>query len=187
MFNQVSADGYFTAPDDSLDWVVRDPDVQQAGVDAMPKHDAVLFGRKTYEHFVAFWPRVLAGEIPQVTAPMREMAKWLHDVTKIVFSRTLKNPAWHHTRVVGEVDPRAIAAMKAETGKDMILFGSGTIVAQLTRHKLIDDYQFVVSPVLLGRGRTLLGDVPGPLGLQLTEARAFPKSGNVRLSYALPQ
>ena len=73
--------------------------------------------------------------------------------------------------------------MKQERGKDIIIFGSGSIVSQLARHGLIDEYQFVVSPSLLGSGQPLIGGAPAPTSLSLLEATAY-QSGNVLLRYA---
>ena len=75
--------------------------------------------------------------------------------------------------------------MKKQPGKDMMIFGSGSIVSQLTEHGLIDEYQFVVSPILLGSGRSLLSGVSKSSRLDLLEARKYP-SGNVMLRYARP-
>jgi dihydrofolate reductase len=76
--------------------------------------------------------------------------------------------------------------MKRQPGKDMIVFGSGSIVSQLTQHGLIDEYVFVVSPILLGSGRPLLSGVSGTFRLDLLEAKKF-QSGNVLLRYARPE
>ena len=72
------------------------------------------------------------------------MAIALNEKTKLVFSRTLKEVTWNNARLLRELDPRAIETMKQQPGKDMIIFGSGSIVSQLTQHRLIDEYQFVV-------------------------------------------
>jgi dihydrofolate reductase len=73
--------------------------------------------------------------------------------------------------------------MKEQPGKDLIVFGSGSVVSQLTQHRLIDEYQFVVCPILLGSGRPLLSGVSKRLRLDLLEAKALP-SGDVMLRYA---
>jgi len=75
--------------------------------------------------------------------------------------------------------------MKRQPGKDMIIFGSGSIVSQLTQHGLIDEYQFVVCPILLGSGRTLLSGVSKTSNLDLLEAKQYP-SGDVMLRYVHP-
>ena len=104
-------------------------------------------------------------------------------MTKLVFSRSLKDVTWRNSRLLRELDPREIETMKGQPGKDMIVFGSGSIVSQLTQHGLIDEYQFVVCPILLGSGRPLLSDVSKSVRLDLLEAKAYP-SGDVMLRYA---
>jgi dihydrofolate reductase len=190
-FNHVAADGYFAAPDGSLEWVVPDDQVTRDALKEMPGTDTVLFGRRTFELFEAFWPHVLDDPetAPDPHAPgrrsreTRDMAGWLNDAAKIVFSRTLKKVGWKNTRVVPELDPREIKAMKAGPGKDLILFGSGSIATELTRHGLIDEYRFVVDPVLLGSGRSLINGVPLAARLRFLGAKEYP-SGNTMLRYA---
>jgi dihydrofolate reductase len=114
---------------------------------------------------------------------MRGMAIWINAAKKIVFSRTRQQVTWSNSSLVRTFDPREIDAMKHQPGNDMLIFGSGSIASLLTRHGLIDEYQFVVNAVLLGDGRSLLTGVPQSLRLKLLEAKAFP-SGNVKLRYA---
>jgi len=191
MFNRVSADGYFAAPDGNLDWAVPDPQLDRAAVEAFDRFDTVLLGRRTYDAFESFWPHAL-DDSPTARDPhdagrrspeLRAMAVWLNQVTKLVFSRSRKEVTWKGTRLLRELDPRAIEQMKAQPGKDLIIFGSGSIVAELTRHGLIDEYQFAVSPILLGRGRSMIDGLPNSTRLELVEAKPYP-AGNVVLRYA---
>lgn len=192
-FNRVTANGYFAGADGGLGWVVPDEEVDQLGIQGMRGTDTILFGRRTYDLFASFWPHALEDS-DGATDPhrpgrrseaMRAMATWLNDTTKLVFSRTLAEVTWKNARLLRDLDPREIAAMKGAPGKGMILFGSGSIVSQLTEHGLIDEYQFVVCPVVLAGGRPLLSGLSKGLRLDLVEARAFP-SGNVLLRYARP-
>ena len=111
------------------------------------------------------------------------MATWINAATKIVFSRTRRDVTWHNSRLLHELDPRAVEAIKAEPGRDIMVFGSGSVVSQLAEHGLIDEYQLVVSPILLGDGRQLIRGLPRSVSLELLEAKAYP-SGNVMLRYA---
>jgi dihydrofolate reductase len=104
-------------------------------------------------------------------------------MTKLVFSKTLAQATWNNTRLLRDFDPRAIADMKQQPGKNMIVFGSGSIVSLLTRHGLIDEYQVVVAPVLLGGGKPLLAGLTQAARLELLDSKPFP-SGNVILRYA---
>ena len=193
MFNWMTANGYFAGADGNLDWVVPDDEQAKAAVDGIPLVDTVLFGRRTYEIFEKFWSH--AGD-DSSTAPdphhhgertkeHRAVAIWLNEMTKLVFSKSLKHATWKNSRVLHELDPREIETMKSQPGKDMIIFGSGTIVSQLTQHGLIDEYQFVVCPILLGSGRPLLSNVSKNLRLDLLEAKQYP-SGDVLLRYTRP-
>ncbi len=191
MFNNVSADGYFAGPDGDLNWVVPDPDIDKAAMSGSDNFDTVLFGRRTYELFASFWPHALDNASPsrdpqhiprELTPEIRAMATFLNDSVKLVFSRTLGNLTWKNSRLMGELDPSEVEKLKRGPGGDMLIFGSGTIVTRLTEHKLIDEYQFIVRPILLGAGRPLLGGVSTNLALRLEEARGFP-SGSVMLRY----
>jgi len=193
MFNRLSADGYFAGPDGNLDWVVQDDEVDKAGAANIPDTDTMLFGRKTYQMFESFWPNALkdadesGARKPHATgqrsASMKDMAVWINDATKLVFSKTLKNVTWKNSRLIPAFDPREIEAMKTQPGKDMIVFGSGSLVSQLTKHDLIDEYRFVISPTLLGDGQTLLKNVGKISKLKLTGCKGYP-TGNMILTYA---
>jgi dihydrofolate reductase len=191
MFNRVTADGYFAGPDGNLDWVVREEELDKAAEEGLSGADTILFGRQTFDLFERFWPHAL-DDSPTAPDPhsvgrrspaIRAMAIWINEATKLVYSRTRKEVTWRNSRLFHEFDPREIEAIKKQPGKDVMIFGSGSIVSQLTQNGLIDEYQFVVSPVLLGNGRQLLTGVPKCLKLDLLEAKKFP-SGNVRLRYA---
>jgi dihydrofolate reductase len=106
-------------------------------------------------------------------------------MTKVVFSRTMQDVTWRHARLLRALDPHEIETMKRQPGKDMMVFGSGSIVSQLTQHGLIDEYQFVVCPIFLGSGQPLLSGVSQRLRLDLLEAKPLP-SGDVLLRYARP-
>ena len=114
---------------------------------------------------------------------MKDMAVWINDATKLVFSKTLKNVTWKNSRLIPAFDPREIEAMKAQPGKDMIVFGSGSLVSQLTKHDLIDEYRFVISPTLLGDGQTMLNNVGKVSKLKLTDCKGYP-TGTMILTYA---
>ena len=191
-FNNVSADGYFAALDGKLNWVVPDAEMDKFVAEAIGRGgtDTILFGRKTYQMFASFWPHVLddAGTAPDPHTPgrtspeLRAMAVMLNETPKIVFSKTLKAVTWENSRLVRDLEPGEIEKMKKERGDDMMIFGSGSIASLLTRHGLIDEYLFAVSPILLGGGRTLLNGAAN-LNLDLQEERRFP-SGKVMLRYA---
>lgn len=189
-FNRVSADGYFSAPDGTLDWTVPEQELDRGVAENLGGTGTILFGRRTYDMFESFWPRALddsgTAEDPHAAGrrspEIRAMAEWINAAEKHVWSRTRKDVTWHNSHLHGEFDPRHVRALKDAPGKDMMIFGSGQIVSLLTWHGLIDEYHFIVGPVLLGSGKQLITGVPSTLKLELAESRSFP-SGNVRLRY----
>lgn len=193
LFDRVSAEGYFSGPDGNLNWTVSDDELDRSAADAIEGSGpgTMLFGRRTYQQFESFWPHALS-DAPAAPSPhrpghaspeLRAMAVWINESTKIVFSKTLKQVTWKNSRLLHELDPKEIETLKRQPGMDMMIFGSGSIASQLTQHGLIDEYQLIVSPVLLGTGRSLINGVTRSVRLELLEAKAFA-SGNVRLRYA---
>ncbi|HEU4558177.1 MAG TPA: dihydrofolate reductase family protein [Longimicrobium sp.] len=191
MFNQVSADGYFADDRGELGWVVPEPELDRSVASNLGGNGTILFGHRTYQMFESFWPHALddSPTSPDPHAPdhrspeLRAIAQWINDADKLVFSRTRGEVTWRNSRLVRELDPGEIEALKEEPGGDIMIFGSGSIVSQLTERGLIDEYQFLVCPVLLGSGRTLMNDVRKTPKLELLEVRSYP-SGNVMLRYA---
>jgi dihydrofolate reductase len=191
VFDRISADGYFSAADGALDWAVPDADLDKGAAGKLGDSDAMLFGRRTYDMFESFWPHVLRDP---ATAPdphnpgrhtpeMRTLAVWINEARKIVFSTTRKDVSWTNSELRRDIVPRDIEALKAQPGKTIMLFGSGSVVSRLSELGLVDEYQFVVCPVLLGGGRQLVSGMSGRLSLELLEARPFT-SGNVMLRFA---
>ena len=191
VFDRISADGYFSAADGALDWAVPDADLDKGAAGKLEDSDTMLFGRRTYDMFESFWPHVLKDP---ATAPdphnpgrhtpeMRSLAEWINAAKKIVFSTTRGEVSWTNSELRPDIVPREIEALKAQPGKTIMLFGSGSVVSRLSELGLIDEYQLVVCPVLLGGGRSLVSGMAGRVSLELLEARPFP-SGNVMLRFA---
>ncbi|MFL5573912.1 MAG: dihydrofolate reductase family protein [Gemmatimonadaceae bacterium] len=179
VFNSVTLDGYFSGPDGDLSWAHKsDPEWNEFVAGNAKGESALLFGRKTYEMMVAFWPTPAAME------QFPDVAKGMNDAPKIVFSRTLKKSPWKNTTVVSGDPAEEVRKLKNQNGAGMTLLGSGTIVAQLTDARLVDQYQVVVNNVVLGKGRTMFEGVKNKLDLKLANTRSF-KNGNVVLTYEL--
>lgn len=193
IYNHVSADGYFSTQDGKLDWVIQDQEIAKAGAAAASAEGVMLFGRRTYQMFESYWPHALdqlsgphGGEGPRGAGgsadSLRAMATWINASKKLVFSRTLEGVTWNNSELIHEFDPRQIEALKRSPGRDMIVFGSGSIASLLTEHGLVDEYHFVISPLILGSGRPLLSGIPKSTKLKLVESTSFP-TGNVVLRY----
>lgn len=191
LYQSVSADGYFATADGALDWVVHEPAIEQNAMASMAAGPGTLmFGRKTYDQFESFWPHALDGGGPRGPHgdanpdAIRAMANHINAAEKIVFSRTRTAVSWQGSRLIRDFDPKVVEAIKREPGRDIMVFGSGSIVARLTEHRLIDEYMLVVSPVLLGAGKPLLAGVATRTTLVLQQSDRFP-SGVVLSRYRL--
>ena len=179
VFNHTSLDGYFTDANGDMSFARNDhPDAEW---DAFVAGNAssggmLVFGRVTYDLMISFWPTPMAAE------NMPAVAERMNNLPKVVFSRTLKDVSWNNTKLVKNDMAGVIRRMKKDAGEDMVIFGSGTIVSQLTQEGLIDEYQIVVDPVVLGSGRTMFDGIKEKLPLRLTKTRTFG-NGNVLLCY----
>jgi dihydrofolate reductase len=177
VFNNVSVDGYIADDKGDMSWA-RNEDAEwneltqgNATGDGM-----LLFGRKTYDLMVSFWPT------PAAISMMPAVAEKMNSAKKVVFSKSMERAEWKNTTLVKSDPVEAVRKMKAEAGEGMVIFGSGTIVAQLAGAGLIDEYQIAVIPVVLGGGRTMFEGLEEKLKLKLTKHRVFG-NGSVLLHY----
>lgn len=158
-----SLDGYIAGPNGEIDWIVQEPGIDFAALFA--SFDTALLGRRTYEL------------TQQPGAPA-----WPADWRIHVFSRTL-DPAEHPAVTVVRADAgAAVAALRAETGRDIWLFGGGSLCASLLAADQVDKVEVVIMPVLLGRGIPLVALEASRTRLTLTRCDSYP-SGVVRLHY----
>ncbi len=179
VFNMISVDGFFAGPHGELDWHIVDEEFSQFAEEQLNEVDTLLFGRVTYEGMLSYWTT------PEAIADSPAIADKMNTLPKVVFSKTLDKVEWgqwdNATLVKGDMR-EAILALKAQSGKDMIIFGSGGIVATLTRLRLIDEYRLMVSPTILGNGQALFDTMEEKLPLKLINTRTF-NSGNILLYY----
>ncbi|HEV2320818.1 MAG TPA: dihydrofolate reductase family protein [Gammaproteobacteria bacterium] len=179
VFNNISLDGYFTGAGGDFSWAkdgMDDSEFSAFVAGNASGEGELLFGRVTYEMMASFWPT------PAAKAAMPEVAAGMSRSRKVVFSRRLTKADWQNTRLIkGELVAEA-RKLKQEEGPGMAILGSGSITAQLAAAGLIDEYQFVVNPVVLGTGRTMFEGLAKPLPMRLTESRAF-KNGKLFLRY----
>lgn len=179
MFNMVTVDGYFASTDGNIDWHVVDKEFDRWAAESMKEFDTVMLGRVTYDLFAGFWPEALDN--PKTSPEDRVVAKALSEWTKVVFSKFMDKADWQPAKILHEIDEKEIKRLKSSDGKDIALYGSGTIVRQLTELGLIDEYRFMLNPVILGQGKSLFEGVK-PKKLKLIDTKKF-ESGNVLLAY----
>jgi len=177
VFNMVSLDGYFVDSKGDMSWAHKNDEEWNAFTSGNASGNGVLvFGRVTYEMMASYWP----SEMALKTSPV--VAKGMNELPKIVFSRTLGAATWNNTKLLKGDLGAEVRKLKSEAGPDMVIFGSGTIVSQLTEQNLIDEYQIALSPIVLGKGRTLFEGVTDKLKLKLVNSRTFG-NGTVFVCY----
>ena len=140
--NSVTLDGFFEGPNKELDWHIVDEEVKQYANDLLSNVDAILFGRVTYQLMADYWPA--AATNPSISKGDLEIAHKMNNLPKIVFSKTLQEVRWNNSRLVKENIAEEISKMKQQPGKNMAIFGSGSIVSTFMQLGLIDEYRIIV-------------------------------------------
>jgi dihydrofolate reductase len=176
----VTLDGFIAGPNSEMDWVMVDEEMGKYENDLVSSADTLLLGRVTYQSFAGSWPHV--PDNPNVSEGEKEYARKLNAMRKLVFSRTLESVEWNNSTLVKEVVPEDIEKLKHEPGRDMVIYGSASLVRTLTNLGLIDEYQILVHPVILGSGKPLFQDIQHQVKLKLVNTKTHP-SGVVVLSY----
>ncbi len=149
----VSLDGFIAPPDGSLDWVVMDEGLTN-DVDALISTvDTAIYGRYTYEGMRDYWTTVPSN--PDATPHERHHAAWVEQATKLVFSTTLESADWNNSRLIKDNITEEIAKLKAQSGKDMMIFGSPRLTHTFMALDLIDEYRLMINPILLSAGTSL--------------------------------
>jgi dihydrofolate reductase len=174
----VSLDGFIETPTRSIDWVTIDEEIHTFFNDQARDHGVFLYGRRLYELMAAYWPT--ADLNPSAPAFEVDFARIWRDKPKIVFSKTLDKVEWN-SRLVRDNVVEEIIRLKAQPGQDLEI-GGPTLAASVMPLGLIDEYQLVVNPVVLGGGTPFFPTLSNPINLRLVETRTF-KAGVVLLSY----
>ncbi len=176
----VSLDGCIAGPGGDMRWVRVDEAVGKYEDDLVSAADTLLLGRVTYQSFAGSWPHV--PDNPAASEGEKAYARKLNAMRKVVCSRTLEAAEWNNSTVLREVTADDVAALKGEPGKDIVIYGSASVVQTLTALGLIDEYQLLVHPLVLGGGTRLFKDGGGRADLKLLHAKPFD-SGVVLLTY----
>jgi dihydrofolate reductase len=179
VFNHVSLDGYFVDAGGGMSWAhagMQDPEWNAFVAENATSDGTLVFGRVTYDLMVSYWPTPMAKQHDPA------IAERMNSLPKIVFSKTMDKASWNNTKLVKGDLATEVRELKQESGGGMVILGSGSIASQLAEAGLIDAYQFVVNPIILGKGRTMFAGVKDKLSLKLTKTRAFG-NGNVFVCY----
>lgn len=173
VFNSVSLDGYFTGQNGDMSWAHKnDPEWQDFTNSNAKGESMMLFGRVTYDMMKSFWPT------PAAMQTMPKVATVMNNASKVVFSRTLNEATWQNTQLIKDDIAEFVRQLKSAAGPPLLIMGSGSIIAQLAAARLVDQYQIVTVPVVLGAGRTMFEGIPEPQNLDRTDTKSF-SNGNI--------
>jgi dihydrofolate reductase len=161
----VTLDGYVAGPGGEGDWGLppEHPDVRAWKVASLRQVGTHIMGRVTYEQMAAHWP-----------GATDDYAAFMNNLPKVVFSKTLPAAEWAGSRIARGDLTDEIAALKTESGGEIMAHGGAAFVQALSRLGLIEEYRLVILPVALGNGLPLFKDLAKPLRLDLAEAKSFP-------------
>ena len=145
-------------------------EIHQHFTDMLNNSEAVLYGRVTYQLMESYWPAVVTN--PTGTKTMDDFAVAIDNVQKIVFSRTLDQVSWKNTRIAKANLKEEVEMLRKKPGKD-ILVGSPSLIVALTKLGLVDEFQLVVHPVILGHGLPLFKTISDRIVLQHVKTKNF--------------
>lgn len=177
LFINISLDGFISGPNNSLDWTIPDKQLHEAAIEWMKNSDLIMFGRITYQMMLDAWP---AAEVdPKMPSYMVDFAKTLNPMKKIVFSKTLQKVGWN-TTLIRDFNSDEIKKIQMQEGKN-ITIGGANLAQKFMQHGLIDEFQLLVHPVVLGSGKPLF-NAKSSMNLELLKTKKF-SSGVVMLYY----
>ncbi|MEO5979375.1 MAG: dihydrofolate reductase family protein [Chryseolinea sp.] len=176
VFNFLSLNGFYKGLNEDISWHRHGPEENDYAGDAAQEQNALMFGRVTYEMMYSYWPSEMA------TKNSPRVADGMNKAPKIVFSNSLKKANWHNTSIITGDIITETKKIKQQSGPNITILGSGSIVRQLADHDLIDHYSFMIDPVVLGAGSTIFGDINKKLDLELLNSKVF-RSGVLLVNY----
>lgn len=170
----VSIDGYVEGPGREIDWHIVDDEFNAYAVETLRATDVLIMGRKTYELMAGYWPTA-PGDDPFVKEQM-------NGTPKLVFSRTLKRVDWQNSRIATGSVADEVARLKQGPGDGLLWVGGSDLASSFLEQGLMDEIRIVLTPVLLGAGKTVFDAIKKRYPLKLLSTKSF-KSGNVVLTY----
>lgn len=175
----VSLDGYIEDQNRQIGWHVWDDEMSRYMGLFFTRVDTLLLGRVTYQMMRDFWTTSAADKEDSAIADN------MNRVNKIVFSKTLETVSWgkwDNARLIQGGIAKEVEELKGREGKDLVMFGGANLASAFVKRGLLDEYQLIVNPVVLGKGTPIFQEMKEILHMELIETRTF-KCGNVLLSY----
>ncbi len=183
MFMMLSLDGYFEGPNHDLSWHRVDEEFDKFAIEMLKGADIHVFGRRMYQLMESFWPK--AEHDPKTAPDDVIVAHYMNTTPKIVFSRTLaevkETDTWKNVTLMREFDEKEMRKLKEQPGNG-IWVGGPELASNFIKAGLIDEFWFMINPVIIGKGTSISKWLDKELSLQLIQVRTF-KNGNVLLYY----
>ena len=180
VFMHVSLDGFVAGTKGEMDWINVDDEMFEYAGDQTDQADIALYGRITYEMMDSYWPT--AGDEPNASKHDKQHSAWYNSVLKVVASTTMSEGNTGLVKVIGSDITSEIKKIKNAEGKNIVVFGSPTLVHALTAEELVDEYWLFVNPVLIGEGIPMFKSNDHKQKLSLVSSNTF-KSGVVCIQY----
>lgn len=169
----ISLDGFVGGPNGELDWVTMSEEIDDSSLpELIERADTCLLGRVLYQGFYSYWPDAPAKN-PNLSKSEVEFSKWIDQAHKVVFSTTLDKAEWNNSRLVRTDIAGEVRRLKEQPGKDMLVFGGARFARELVRQGLVDVYDLMLNPVILGAGLPLFGEGTARQKLKLASCKAF--------------
>ncbi len=159
--------------------MIADDEIHQHYNELLRNADTLIYGRITYQLMESYWPTVVKN--PTGNKPTDEFAVIIDDISKIVFSHTLKNVEWKNAKLAKGGIKEEVLELKQQAGKN-ILVGSPSLIVTLMQLDLIDEYQLCVQPIILGNGLPLFKNINDRINLKILKTKIFG-SGSITLYY----
>lgn len=175
----ITADGYIAGPNNELDWVVWEEEMDRDAAKLIESVDTMLVGYGAYKDMAEYWPAAL-------TKPGSEsegtFARLINEKSKVIISQTEQELLWKNDKLLIVTDLRQqIAELKANKG-DIVFYGGVGLAQSLVREGLIDAYHLLVSPVAISKGQPLFSELTKPQKFKATNAKVY-ESGAILLTY----
>ncbi|HJP63011.1 MAG TPA: dihydrofolate reductase family protein [Mucilaginibacter sp.] len=175
--NMISADGLFAGPGGDLSAFRMDNGLFSPMVGLFDRVDTILLGRQTYQFFAAYWPNQTRETDPA--------ADLMNQAAKVVYTNTLEKAPWGEykeaTIIKGDI-AGSVKKLKEGPGEDIVVFGSGQLTSALAEADLVDEYRFILNPVILGKGQSMFEQLTAKRPLKLTAVTTL-NTGIIFLDY----
>lgn len=167
----VSLDGFVAGPKGEMDWISVEEAMFEYAGKRTRESDIALYGRVTYQMMDAYWPT--AADQPDASKHDVEHGNWYNEVDKVVVSKSLENLSKPKTKVINKNLSAEVQKLKQGQGKEIIMFGSPSVVRELIEANLVDELWLFVNPVLLGEGIPMFGKLAERQKFKLVESLSF--------------